>query len=106
MSDDTTAPPCAYIVANLVVEDRERYREYEKGFFAIFRKHGGEFLTFDDAPFTFEGAAPREGRMIVARFPSEAAARAWYADADYQAISEHRRAATRLEFLTLVRGLS
>ena len=35
----------AFIVANLVVTDKDRYREYEKGFFPILKKHGGEFFT-------------------------------------------------------------
>ena len=52
-----------------------------------------------------EGFSPREGRMILLKFPSEAQACAWFADPEYQALSEHRRAGTRLEFLTMVRGL-
>lgn len=95
----------AFMVANLIVDDATRYREYEKGFFPILKKHGGEFFTFDDAPTTFEGEAPPDGRIVIFKFPSEAAAKAWYEDADYQALSEHRRAATRLQFLTLVRGI-
>jgi len=43
--------------------------------------------------------------MIIFKFPSEQAAKDWYADADYQVLSEHRRAGTHLEFLTLVHGL-
>lgn len=43
--------------------------------------------------------------MVIFRFPSEQAARDWYADPDYQALSEHRRAGTSMEFLTLVHGL-
>ena len=43
--------------------------------------------------------------MIIFRFPSEAQARAWYADPEYQALCEYRRAGTQLEFLTIVRGL-
>lgn len=95
----------AFMIANLVVEDAARYRQYEKGFFPILQKHGGEFFTFDDAPDTVEGVAPPEGRLVIFKFPSEAAARAWYQDPDYQALSEHRRAATTLNFLTLVHGL-
>ena len=30
------------MVANLQIHDAERYREYEKGFFPILKKHGGE----------------------------------------------------------------
>ncbi len=94
-----------YMVVNLAVTDPVEYRKYEKGFFGILKKYGGEFVTFDDNPITFEGDAPREGRMIIFRFPSEQAAKDWYADEDYQALSEHRRAGTRLEFLTMVHGL-
>ena len=94
-----------YMVVNLMVTDPVEYRKYEKGFFSILKKYGGEFVTFDDNPITLEGNAPREGRMIIFRFPSEQAANDWYADADYQALSEHRRAGTRIEFLTMVHGL-
>jgi len=94
-----------YMVVNLAVTDADTYRNYEKGFFAILKKYGGEFITYDDKPITLEGDAPREGRMIIFRFPSEQAAQDWYADADYQSLSEHRRAGTKLEFLTLVHGL-
>lgn len=94
-----------FMVVNLVITDVEPYRVYEKGFFKLLKQYGGEFVTYDDAPITFEGESPRSGRMIIFRFPSEQAAKDWYADADYQALSEHRRAGTRLEFLTLVHGL-
>jgi len=44
--------------------------------------------------------------MILFSFPSEEAAKNWFADAEYQALSEHRRAGTRLEFLTMIRGVA
>ncbi len=93
------------MVVNLSVTDVDEYRIYEKGFFALLRKYGGTFLTYDDNPITFEGFEPREGRMIMFSFPSEQAAKDWYADPDYQSLSEHRRKGTRLEFLTLVHGI-
>ncbi|MDA0226323.1 MAG: DUF1330 domain-containing protein [Proteobacteria bacterium] len=95
----------AYVLANLVVRDPAQYRSYEKGFFPILKRFGGELVTYDDKPETFEGENPRPGRVILLKFPSEEQARAWYADPDYQTLSEHRRAGTTLEFLTLVRGL-
>ena len=94
-----------YMVVNLHITDAETYRKYEKGFFPLLKKYQGQFITFDDAPDTLEGTSPREGRMIIFMFPSEELARAWYADPDYQAISEHRRAGTTSDFLTLVHGL-
>ncbi len=100
----TDAP--VFMLVNLIVTDAAEYRQYEKGFFPILKRYGGEFVTYDDAPDTFEGVAPRAGRMIIFKFPSEDMARQWYADPQYQALSEHRRAGTQLEFLTLVRGLA
>ena len=94
-----------YMIANVEVDDAKRYREYEKGFFPILKKHGGEFITFDDAIATLEGSSPPAGRLVIFRFPSEASARAWYDDPDYQKLSEHRRASTQLKFLTLVHSL-
>jgi len=94
-----------YMVVNLEVTDAERYLQYEKGFFPILKKHGGSFVTFDDKTQTLEGSSPIEGRMVIFRFPSESAAQAWYADPEYQTLSEHRRAGTNLKFLTMVHEL-
>ena len=94
-----------YMVVNLKVTDADTYRVYEKGFFPLLKRYGGSFLTFDDNPDTFEGFEPPQGRIIMFQFPSEEKAKAWFADEEYQALSEHRRAGTRLEFLTMVRGL-
>ena len=94
-----------YMVVNLKVTDADEYRKYEKGFFPILKQYGGSFLTFDDNPITLEGQAPREGRMIIFSFPSEGVANAWWADAQYQELSEFRRGGTHMEFLTMVHGL-
>jgi uncharacterized protein (DUF1330 family) len=101
MSDD--AP--VFLLANLVVQDATEYRKYEKGFFPLLKRYEGEFVTYDDSPHTFEGSAPRPGRMIIFKFPSEDLARRWYADPEYQALSAHRRNATHLEFLTMVHSM-
>lgn len=100
MSDDAV-----YMIANLVVSDAQEYRKYEKGFFPILKRFGGEFITFDDRHECLEGDAPLEGRVIVFKFPSEELAKQWYEDEDYQALSEFRRAGTTLKSLTLVHGL-
>ncbi|MCP4006678.1 MAG: DUF1330 domain-containing protein [bacterium] len=94
-----------YMIANLDITDPDRYRQYEMGFFSILKKHGGEFFTFDDKIETLEGVAPPSGRLVIFSFPSEQAAHSWYEDPEYQALSEHRRAGTTLNFLTMVHGL-
>ena len=37
-----------YVVANFTVHDAATYREYEKGFFPILKRHEGTFFTYDD----------------------------------------------------------
>jgi uncharacterized protein (DUF1330 family) len=103
--ESTVSEVPVYMVVNLVVHDAVEYRKYEKGFFPLLKRYAGEFITFDDKPWTFEGSAPRGGRVIIFKFPSEAQAKRWYADPDYQALSAHRRDGTSLEFLTMVHGL-
>ena len=94
-----------YMVVNLIITDKDEYHKYEKGFFGLLKKHKGSFVAYDDNPKTLEGSSPRSGRMIIFSFPSEEAGKAWYADTEYQALSEHRRAGTKMEFLTMVHGL-
>jgi len=94
-----------YMIANLVVKDANEYRKYEKGFFPILKKFGGEFVTFDDNHENLEGQSPLEGRVIIFKFPSEELAKQWYLDDDYQTLSEFRRAGTTLNSLTMVHGL-
>ena len=53
-----------YLIANITVHDAAEYRKYEKGFFPLLKRHGGEFLTYDDSPHTFEGIFPRPWRVI------------------------------------------
>ena len=94
-----------HVVANFTIHDADTYRLYEKGFFPILKKHGGEFVTLDDESVTFEGSEPREGRVVILKFPNEEAAKSWYNDSEYQAISEHRRKGTELKFLTMVHSM-
>lgn len=100
MTQDTAV----YMIANIVITDADTYRTYEKGFFPLLKKYGGEFVTFDDKSETFEGDTV-PGRFIIWKFPSEAAAKSWYSDNDYQAISEFRRNGTKLNFLQMVHCL-
>lgn len=94
-----------FIVVNLVVKNVEGYRTYEKGFFPLLKRHNGNFVTYDDNPSHLEGVSPRSGRMIIFSFPSETVAQQWWADPDYQKLSDHRRAGCEMQFVTLVHGL-
>ena len=94
-----------YIIANLIINDKDTYSNYEKGFFPLLKKHGGEFITYDNEAEHFEGTSPIEGRSVIFTFPSPEAAREWYQDTDYQELAGHRRSSAILKNLTMVKSL-
>ena len=57
-----------FLFANLIINDEEQYREYEKGFFPILKKFVGEFITYDDNPITLEEPAPLQGGLFYSSF--------------------------------------
>ena len=66
----------------------------------------GEFVTFDDSFEHLEGSEPLTGgRVIIFSFPSEARAREWFADPEYQEIAKFRREGAPTMSLSLVKGL-
>jgi uncharacterized protein (DUF1330 family) len=82
-----------YLVAQITIHDRERYARYEAGFMEIFAAHEGRLLAVDDQAETLEGDWQCT-RTVIAEFPSREAALAWYGSDDYQALAEHRFAAS------------
>ena len=94
-----------FFIANLNIVDKETYRKYEQGFFPILKKHGGEFITYDDSIEHLEGDSPLSGRVVIFKFPSELAAKNWYNDHEYQELSKFRKKGAPLVSLTLVKGL-
>ena len=94
-----------YMIANLQIHDADRYREYEKGFFPILKKYGGEFISFDDKIEHLEGEKPIEGRTILWTFPSEEDAKAWYNDPEYQELAKIRRSSAILNNLSIIKSL-
>jgi|TARA_B110000971_G_scaffold2608_1_gene2822 uncharacterized protein (DUF1330 family) len=101
MSDITV-----YHVVNLKINDADKYRVYEKGFFPILKKHNGSFITFDDSPVCLEGDQPKQfDRVIMFSFPTEKDADNWWADPEYQELSKHRRAGAEIT-LQRVKGMA
>ena len=58
-----------FMIVNLQIHDADMYRNYEKGFFPILKKHGGEFITYDDNIVNVEGDNDVTGRIIIFSFP-------------------------------------
>ena len=83
----------AYFIAQYVVKDPALYRVYGQGAGPTVAKHGGEVVSFDVAAETIEGTPPGPQTVII-KFPSTAAAKAWYNSPEYQAVVGKRLAAT------------
>ena len=45
-----------YVIAEIDIADRDRYREYEAGFAPPLLRHGGQIVGFDEAAQSLEGA--------------------------------------------------
>lgn len=80
-------------VAHFRVDDPDRYRIYEKGFFPILKAHGGRFVTYDDEPVLLEGAR-QDGRTVMIDFDSEEALLEWWHSPEYRELAQHRLAGT------------
>ena len=94
-----------FMMANLMINDNDKYQVYEKGFFPILKKYDGEFVTYDDSVETFEGSSPLEGRAIIFSFPSPEKAREWFNDPEYQELAKNRRTAAELKNLSMIKSL-
>ncbi len=81
-----------YFIATYDVTDDDIYNAYVREVGATVAKHGGVALVSARRPELVEGLANRT--HVVIQFPTEAGARAWYADSDYQPLLALRLAAT------------
>ncbi len=77
-----------YVITSYDILDRDRYTPYLSGVVPLLKKHGAEIVVADFEAKPLEGEA--RSVYVVLRFPSEEAARAWHADADYASIKQLR----------------
>jgi len=91
-----------YFVARITIHDPAGYETYLDGFDEVFAKHDGEVVAVDESPRPLEGEWDAD-RLVLIRFPDEAAARRWYDSPDYQKLARARHAAATAE-IVLVTG--
>jgi uncharacterized protein (DUF1330 family) len=83
----------AYLIADIEVEDPERYQEYVRQAGPAARAYGGEFIARGGATEVLEGDW-KPGRVVVVRFESMARAREWWNSEEYAGPKEIRRSAS------------
>ena len=74
--------PCAYIIANVRVTNPEQYAEYRQRSSAAFEAHQVEVLVRGGHFEVMEGDWVPD-RLVLLRFPSVAAAQAFYDSPEY-----------------------
>jgi len=92
-----------YIIAHYKVTDSDGIGRYAEAVMPILAAHGGEALVVDGASCVMEGNAPHQS--VVVKFPSVAAAKAFYNSAEYQAIRRLRADHSTDGSLVIVEGL-
>ena len=93
----------AYIIVNIEVTDSQGFERYRAAVPPVIAAHGGRYLVRGGELHVMEGV-PGWKRLVVLEFPSLAAARAFYASADYAPLLALRLATTNSE-MVMVEGL-
>ena len=92
-----------YIIAQIDIQDREKYAQYEAGFMDVFTSYKGKLLSVDENVSLLEGQWPAT-RTVLIEFPSKEEALAWYESEEYQSLAKHRFAASSADFV-IVSGI-
>jgi uncharacterized protein (DUF1330 family) len=82
--------PATYLVAQIRIDDRARYLEYQERFLPLFAAYAAEILVVDEAAELLEGEWPYT-RTVLLRFRDRAEARRFYDSPGYQALARIRR---------------
>ncbi|MFK7965540.1 MAG: DUF1330 domain-containing protein [Burkholderiaceae bacterium] len=94
----------AYVIADVVVSDPEQYKQYAALTPEAMRAAGGEFLVRGGETAVLEGSW-EPSRMVVAKFESMDAAKAFYDSALYSEARAKRAGATERFNMVIVQGV-
>ena len=82
-----------YLLANVRVNDAERYKDYVANVPALIAKHGGKYRVRGGDFEVLEGRWSPD-RLVVLEFPDREAALAFYNDPDYEPFRSLRQSVT------------
>ncbi len=94
----------AYVIADIKVSDPEKYKGYQALTPGAIAAAGGEFLVRGGKLEVLEGN-PEPGRVVVLRFETMEAARAFYESTGYVAARAARAGATERFNMFIVEGV-
>ena len=82
----------AYVIAQVDINDPERYVEYTKMVPATIARYGGRFIARAGRTEVLEGNKPLPQRLVIIEFESYERAKEWWASEEYRAAKELRQA--------------
>lgn len=82
----------AYVIVQVKVTDRERFREYLKETPRTITRYGGRYIARAGETAVLEGDVPPR-RIVLIEFPSLEKAKAWYNSPEYREIKVLREGA-------------
>ncbi|MEJ7931238.1 DUF1330 domain-containing protein [Ramlibacter sp. AN1015] len=95
--------PSAYVIANVDVHDPVQYEQYKKLSTHAMQVHGAEICIRGGAVDVLEGDW-QPSRMVMLKFPSTDAARAFYDSPEYRAARQARAGIADMR-MVLVEGM-
>ncbi len=90
----------AYIIANVTVTNPEQYEEYKKWSSAAMQAHGAEVCVRGGKVEVIEGDWAPE-RLVILKFPSVAAAKAFDASPEYGKARAARQGAAVMRMIVV-----
>ncbi|HEY1129077.1 MAG TPA: DUF1330 domain-containing protein [Roseateles sp.] len=95
--------PCAYILANVTVNNPEQYEDYRRLSTLAMKTHGAEVLVRGGEVTVLEGDWAPE-RVVLLKFPTPEAARAFHDSPEYGAARQARENIAVMR-MVLIEGL-
>jgi uncharacterized protein (DUF1330 family) len=94
----------AYVIAQVDVNDPERYANYRKMVASSLEAYGGKFIARGGNAEVLEGDKQLPGRLVIIEFESMERAKAWWASEEYREAKALRQA-TSNSTLFLIEGM-
>ena len=82
----------AYVIAQVDVNDPERYADYRTMVPASLAAYGGKFIARGGNTEVLEGEKQLPGRLVIIEFESMERAKAWWASDEYREAKALRQA--------------
>ena len=96
----------AYLIAEHIVTDAEKFKEYVAKVGPMIARHGGRYLTKGGSHKMPEGGHWKPERVAIIEFPDMDALNGWYNSAEYQPLIALRKQSTSdLDMLLTLEGV-